>query len=134
MATGEPDFFNITIESGNVATIGVHFHKALRKEFDSTFIESKCMSEMARVCYRRGGGDVNIFLDQAQRRHRIPSQSQYTWYEGHDKGFDTPDSHEMNPHILPTELLPEFHCFPPWLGIRGIDGKVVTICPFPIYS
>ena len=87
MATGEPDFFNITIESGNVATIGVHFHKALRKEFDSTFIKSKCMSEMARVCYRRGGGDVNIFLDQAQRRHRIPSQSQYTWYEGHDKGI-----------------------------------------------
>ena len=45
------------------------------------------------------------------------------------KGFDTPDSHKRNPHILPTEPLPEFHCFPPWLGIRGIDGKVVTICP-----
>ena len=78
MATGEPDFFNVADgRSGTLytAAMGVHLPKVLRHELDSTFIKSKCVSEMARICYRCGGGDVDIRLNETQRRHRIPGQS-----------------------------------------------------------
>ena len=79
MATCEPDFFNITDDgSGSlyIVEMGIHLLKVLRHELDSTFIKSKRMSDMARVCYRRGDGDVDISLNETQRRHRIPGQSQ----------------------------------------------------------
>ena len=79
MATCEPDFFNVT-DGGSAtlysAAMGVHLLKVLWHELDSTFIKSKCMSEMARVCSRRGGGDVDIPLNETQRRHCIPGQGQ----------------------------------------------------------
>ena len=79
MGTCEPNFFNVT-DGGSgtlyIAAIGVHLPKVLWHELDSTFIKSKCVSDMARVCYWCGGGDVDILLDETQRRHRIPGQSQ----------------------------------------------------------
>ena len=79
MATCKPDFFNVT-DGGSwtlyMATVGVHLPKVLWHKLDSTFIKSKCVSEMARICYRCGGGDMDILLDETQRRHRIPGQSQ----------------------------------------------------------
>ena len=79
MATCEPNFFNVT-DGGSgtsyIAAMGVHLPKVLRDELDSTFIKSKCMSDMASVCHRCRGGDVDIPLDETQRRHCIPGQSQ----------------------------------------------------------
>ena len=77
MAPSEPDFFHIT-DSGFVAsyvgTKGIHLQKVFRHELDSTFIKSKRMSEMTRVCYRCRFGDMHIALDETQRRHRMPGQ------------------------------------------------------------
>ena len=92
MATCEPDFFNVT-DSGSgtlyIAAMGVHLHKVLRHELHSTFIKGKRMSEMTCVCHRCGGGDVDIPLDETQRRHRIPGQSQLC-YKGTIKAYQTP--------------------------------------------
>ena len=90
MATREPDFFNVT-DGGSgtmyIAAMGVHLLKVLWHELDSSFIKSKCMAEMARVCYRCGGGDVDILLDETQRRHCIPGHSQLRVLRRHDKGI-----------------------------------------------
>lgn len=53
--------------------------------------------------------------------------------EGHDKG-STPDTHEMDPHTRPTELLSKQHCLSSYFGTIEIDGKVMVICPVEIYS
>ena len=79
MAAGEPDFFNITNSRNGVSyvgTKGIHLQKVFRYELDSTFIKSKRMSEMTRICYRSGFGNMHISLDETQRRHRFPGQRQ----------------------------------------------------------
>ena len=81
MVAREPDFFDVRVSGTRVAsgapqlpaTTRIHFQKVFRQKLYSTFVEGKCMSEVARVHYRCGGGDVDIALNKAQGRHRIPS-------------------------------------------------------------
>ena len=72
---------------------------------------------------------MNILLDKTQRRHRIPVQSQFKYYEKHVVGLGTPDAHEMNPHTLPTEVFLELYCGSFCLGVLGVNGIVATIGP-----
>lgn len=75
MATREPDFFYITdtrFKALYITKTNVRLSKVLWHELRSAFVKRKCMSEMTRVCYRRVGGDVHVFLDETQRRHRVP--------------------------------------------------------------
>lgn len=82
MVAREPDFFDVRVRvagtriaAGTRVTAGsrIHFQKVLRQELYSTFVKGKCMSEVARVRCRCGGGDVDIAPNKAQGRHCIPS-------------------------------------------------------------
>ena len=53
MTTSEPNLFNITDgrPGTSCAMMGIHLQKVFGHEFDSTFIESKRMSKVARAYY-----------------------------------------------------------------------------------
>jgi len=79
MATPKPHFFDVAVGGSltfYIDMMSVHLRKVFWHEIDSTFIKGKCMSEMTRVCYRCGSGNVDILLDDTQRRYRIPGHSQ----------------------------------------------------------
>ena len=136
MATRKPDFFNVTDGksgiSSYVTTVIVHLHKVFWYELDSTFIKGKCMSEMACACYGCRICDMNVLLDETQRRHRVPVQNQFKYHEKHIARSGIPDAHEMNPHTTPTEVFPELYCGNFCPDAIGVNGKVAEIGPVAI--